>query len=214
MLKRILIVLAVAGALALTGLVTYSYLFLNKSRESALRGETAVLTSALIIRTSQGAFIDKDAPVNEEITAPYPGYRAPDFALADMSGNLVRLSELRGRPVLLNFWASWCPPCRKEMPDLQQFHRQYGEVIRLIGIDWGEDKRDVEAFLQRFGITYPNLMDQDGKVFVLYQLTGLPTSFWIDEQGIIRGLWLGAMKTEDMVAGFQKTTRALGGAGR
>lgn len=210
-LKRLLLIVIVLTVIGITGLVTYSYLFLGKKQESALRGETAVLTSALIIRTSRGVFIDKDAPVKEEISAPYPGYRAPDFALPDLNGNLVRLSDFRGKPVLLNFWATWCPPCRKEIPDLQRFHEQYGDKIVLLGIDWGEDVEEVKRFLERYRATYPQLMDKDGRFFVLYQLTGLPTSYWIDEQGIVRGIWLGAMKTEDMVAGFQKTTRALEG---
>ncbi len=123
----------------------------------------------------------------------------------------MRLSELRGKPVLLNFWATWCPPCRKEVPDLQKFHEQYGDKITLLGINFGEEAQDVRAFMKRYAATYPTLMDANGKVFVLYQLTGLPTSFWVDQQGIVRGMWLGAMKTEDMVIGFRKTTRALQG---
>ncbi len=214
MLKKLLVLLMIAGAMGMTGLVTYSYLFLNKGQESALRGETAVLTSKLIIRTSRGVFLDKYAQVNEEMAAPYPGYRAPDFALPDLNGKTVRLSELRGKPVLLNFWATWCPPCRKEIPDLQKFHEQYGDKIVLLGINWGEDTEEVKRFLKRYGATYPTLMDEKGKFFVLYQLTGLPTSFWIDEQGIIRGVWLGAMKAETMVEGFRKTTRALEGEER
>lgn len=97
------------------------------------------------------------------------------------------------------------------MPDLQKFHEQYGDKVALIGVNWGEDKREVEDFLKKFGITYLNLGDASGKVFVLYRLRGLPSSFWIDEEGIIRGIWLGAMKTEDIIAGFQKTTSLLKG---
>jgi len=135
------------------------------------------------------------------------GFRAPDFAFEDLEGRVWRLSELKGKPVLLNFWATWCPPCRKEIPDLQAFHEQYGDRIVLLGINWGEDPEDVRAFLERYGATYTNLLDRDGLFFVKYQLTGLPTSYWIDEEGIIRGMWLGAMSLEDMVEGFRKTTR-------
>lgn len=200
-------------AIGVTGLVTYSYFFLQQRAESPgelrSRGETAVQQSGLILTFSRGTFIDKKAEVNEDIVAPYPGYRAPDFAFEDLEGNLVRLSDLRGKPVLLNFWATWCPPCRKEIPDLQKFHDEYGDRIVLLGINWGEDVAEVQRFLERYGATYTNLMDKNGKFFVLYRLTGLPTSYWIDEEGIIRGMWLGAMELEDMVAGFEKTTRVF-----
>jgi len=97
------------------------------------------------------------------------------------------------------------------MPDLQQFFSSYGDRISVIGINWNDQAQTVREFLTQYGITYTNVLDTDGKVFVLYRLTGLPTSFFIDESGIIRGQWLGAMSVADMVAAFQKTTRALSG---
>lgn len=209
MLKKLMLIVIALIGIAITGLVTYSYFFLGKAPQSLgqLRKEEATFNRGqLVINFSRGQFIDKYAEVNADLAAPYPGYRAPDFAFEDLEGNVVRLSDLRGKPVLLNFWATWCPPCRKEIPELQKFHEQYGEVIVLLGIDWGEDIEEVKGFLKRYGATYTNLMDKDGEFFVAYRLTGLPTSYWIDEQGIIRGMWLGAMSLEDMVAGFEKTT--------
>lgn len=216
-LKKLLIAVVALLGFGITGLVTYSYLFWQRSPESLAElrqraEQTALDRGRMIITFSRGRFIDKDAEVNAEITAPYPGYRAPDFAFEDLEGNTVRLSELRGVPVLLNFWATWCPPCRKEIPDLQRFYEQYGDRITLLGIDWGEDVEEVKRFLERYGATYTNLLDKDGKFFVRYRLTGLPTSYWIDEEGIIRGMWLGAMELEEMVEGFRKTTRAFEGA--
>lgn len=208
-MKKLFVVAVVLLGIGITGLIVYSYLFLGEAGSLAVRGETAVNTSALILRTSRGVFLDKEAAVNADVTAPRPGYRAPDFAFENLDGKLMRLSDFRGKPVLLNFWATWCPPCRKEIPELQLFHEQYGDRIVLLGIDWGENVEDVRNFLKRYGATYINLMDKDGKFFVSYQLTGLPTSYWIDEQGIIRGMWLGAMDIEDMVTGFKKTTRAF-----
>ncbi|MFQ5795324.1 MAG: TlpA family protein disulfide reductase [Candidatus Bipolaricaulia bacterium] len=209
MIKKLLVFMVVLLGLGVTSLITYSYFFIGRNQDASIRGETAVNSSALILRTSRGIFIDKAAEVNADLVAPYPGYRAPDFAFEDLDGNLVRLSDFRGKPVLLNFWATWCPPCRKEVPDLQAFHEQYGDKIVLLGIDWGEDEAEVNRFLKRYGATYTNLLDKNGQFFVLYQLTGLPTSYWIDDQGVIRGLWLGAMSLDDMVAGFEKTTYAL-----
>jgi DsbE subfamily thiol:disulfide oxidoreductase len=208
-IKYGLLTLMVLLGLVILGLVTYSYLFVNPGQRFQLNRE--VLTSDLIAQTSNGRFLDKRAPVPADEEAPHLGYLAPDFELTGFDGRTVRLSEFRGKPVLLNFWATWCPPCRKEMPDLQSFHKQYGDKITVLGINWNDDPPEAMNFLHSFGITYQNVIDRDGKVFVSYQLTAIPTSFWIDEAGVIRGFWLGPMSTETMVQGFQKTTHALEG---
>jgi len=210
MLRKLFVLTVALFGLAITGLVVYAYFFLETGQDYSLRGETAVKSDALILRTSRGVFIDKAVELNHDSVAPFPGYRAPDFALKDLDGNLVRLSDFLGKPVLLNFWATWCPPCRKEIPDLQAFHEQYGDSVVLLGINWSEEAGDIKAFLSKYDANYTNLIDEWGKFFVLYQLTGLPTSHWIDEKGMVRGIWIGAMSVDDMVAGFEKTTSSLG----
>jgi len=209
MIKYGFITLVVLLGLAILGLVTYSYLFVDPGQRFQPNRE--VLTSDLIAQTSQGAFLDKQAQVQAHEEAPRLGYLAPDFSLPDFEGKAVQLSGFRGQPVLLNFWATWCPPCRKEMPDLERFHEQYSDKIVVLGINWNDDTQEAANSLKDYEITYKNVIDRDGKVFVSYQLTALPTSFWIDEAGVIRGFWLGPMTTETMVQGFQKTTHALEG---
>lgn len=208
-MRKLLVSVVIVFGLGMMGLITYSYLYLGKSGELSVRGESTVNISKLILNFSQGSFLDKRAKVRADVAAPLLGYLAPDFTLKDLNGRPVKLSGLRGKPVLLNFWATWCPPCRKEMPDLQKFHELYGDKITLLGIDFGESKSDVLAFLREFGITYANLLDRDGRAFVRYRLTGIPTSYWIDSKGIIRGIWEGAMSLETMVEGFKKSTNAL-----
>jgi cytochrome c biogenesis protein CcmG/thiol:disulfide interchange protein DsbE len=208
-IKYTAIALVVLLGLAILGLVTYSYLFVESAKRFPDIKE--VVTSDLIAKTSRGAFLDKQAQVRADITAPQLGYLAPDFELLDFEGRAVRLSDFRGKPVLLNFWATWCPPCRKEMPDLERFHEQYGDKIAVLGINWNDPPAEALEFLKSYEVTYPNAVDRDGKVFVGYQLVALPTSFWIDEAGVIRGYWLGPMSTDTMVQGFQKTTHALEG---
>ena len=207
---------SIAVGLVVLALVAYSYFFLNESAPLRVRGETAVSTSALILTTSQGKFLDKHAeldPTNPP--APVLGYPAPDFELPDLNGNSVRLSQFRGRPVLLNFWATWCPPCRKEMPDLQAFSQKYGDQIQALGVnlDFASEleatNTDVLAFLDEYHVTYLNLRDPVGESVSRYRLTGYPVSYWIDEAGFIRGIWLGAMKQEDIVSGFKKITDVL-----
>ncbi len=210
MAKRLFVALVVLAGLGWVGLITYSYFFYNPGPQTpgALRREDQV--NEFVLKFRQGAFLDREAELHFDEERPALGFRAPDFELQDFNGQSVKLSALRGKPVLLNFWASWCPPCRKEMPDLQEFFTQYGEKIHVIGINWNDHPTIVQEFLDQYGITYTNLLDTNGKIFVLYELTGLPTSFFIDEDGIIRGKWLGSMSVADMITAFEKTTRALG----
>jgi peroxiredoxin len=131
--------------------------------------------------------------------APKVGALAPPFELETPSGEKISLESFRGRPLILNFWATWCPPCRAEMPDLQAFyeHNQDRGVV-VIGIDQAEDAKAVDKFLSEFEprITYPILLDKDKEVSRKYRLFGLPSSFFIDRDGIIRAVWPGFMNAE------------------
>lgn len=209
MAKRLFVGVLILAGLGWLGLITYSYFFYEPglSTVEILRREDQV--NEFVLKFKQGVFLDKNAQPRSDEERPVLGFRAPDFELQDMSGQSVRLSALRGKPVLLNFWASWCPPCREELPELQEFFTQYGQMIYVIGISWNDRLENIQEFLSQYGVTYTNLLDPNGKVFVLYGLTGLPTSFFIDEVGIIRGKWLGSMSIADIVEGFRKTTRAL-----
>lgn len=209
MLKKLLV-----GALIVIGVgwgsfITYLYFFYDAGPQApgALRREDQI--NEFVLKFNQGTFLDKDAQLHREEEGPYLGFRAPDFEIEDLDGHKVRLGDLRGKPILLNFWASWCPPCRKEMPDLQQFAQEYGARIHIVGINWNDAREDVQKFLAEYAVSYLNLLDTHGKTFVRYGLTGLPTTFFIDEAGMIRGKWLSSMTKADMVTAFQKTTRAL-----
>jgi cytochrome c biogenesis protein CcmG/thiol:disulfide interchange protein DsbE len=137
------------------------------------------------------------------------GYRAPDFALRDLRGVSVRLSTLRGRPVLLNFWATWCVPCRQEMPALERAFRRYqaqghmsitGTPL-ILGIDAGaEDAATVGGFARTWGITYPLLLDPNWRVtYFDYHVAGIPTSIVVDPQGVVRSIHLGALTEPEIV---------------
>ena len=203
---------AAIGATVLAGvgvlvLVAYAYFVLDPGAKTPEVSE--VDTSEMVARSSQGQFLDKQAEVRPDQTATKLGYRAPDFTLSDFKGRDVKLSQYRGTPVLLNFWATWCAPCKAEMPALQNFHEQHGDRVAILGVNWDHELADARAFLENQGITYTNLIDRQGKIFVRYGLTALPTSFWIDERGVIMGYWNGAMDEETMLEGFQKTTDVL-----
>lgn len=127
-------------------------------------------------------------------TAPRQGFLAPDFNLATLDGSSVRLSDLRGRPVLINFWASWCGPCRQEMPHLQAaFEAHADEGLVVLGVDQLESPPTVASFVKEFGLTFLIPLDSDGKVSAAYQARGLPTSFFVDADGVIRDVFTGPM---------------------
>ncbi len=127
---------------------------------------------------------------------------APDFALYTVDGRLLRLRELRGQVILLNFWATWCPPCKAEMPDLDALQRQYGQArgFTVIGVNLEESQAVVAAFGREHDISFPLVLDADGAVTNgLYQVRGFPTSMIIDRAGNIRDVRRGQIRREAMV---------------
>jgi peroxiredoxin len=124
------------------------------------------------------------------------GQAAPDFALPTLEGETARLSDFRGRPILLNFWNSWCPPCRTEMPELQRVQETLGErvVILAVNLLYQEDNLDeVRAFVREAGISFPILLDGQGQVAGEYRVHSLPTSFFLDAEGRIYLVQVGPM---------------------
>ena len=124
-------------------------------------------------------------------TAPIEGARAPDFTLQNLDGQSASLSDLRGEVVLVNFWATWCGPCVEEMPTIEARYQQGG--FEVLAVDFDEPADLVSAFMEELGVDLPVLLDPDGVIQRLYQVRGYPTSFFIDEQGIIRILQIGPM---------------------
>jgi peroxiredoxin len=125
------------------------------------------------------------------------GEKAPDFELQMLTGEAVKLSDFRGKKVMLNFWATWCPPCKEEMPDMEKFYnKQKDEVIILaVNID---PQYNVEKFTKDMGVTFPILLDEKDRVNSMYQVLTIPTTYFIDENGIIRHKYLTAMSEEIM----------------
>jgi thiol-disulfide isomerase/thioredoxin len=128
--------------------------------------------------------------------SPEIGAMAPDFTLRDLQGKETSLRDLRGQVVLLNFWATWCGPCREEMPIIQERYNDGG--FALLAINFDESKEIVQWFIDELGIDIPVLLDPGGRVQELYRLRGYPTSFFLDPDGVIRFIHIGEMTASDL----------------
>lgn len=123
--------------------------------------------------------------------------QAADFELADLNGQKVSLGGLRGRPVVVNFWATWCGPCTHEMPFIQAVHEQWAESdLVILAVNVGENTSRVRQFIDQNQYSFTVLMDSDGQVAEKYQITGIPTTLFIDKEGIIQLMKIGAYASQ------------------
>ena len=147
-----------------------------------------------------------EAGVIDRDQRPEVGQPAPDFALANARapGSVVRLSDFRGRPVVLNWFATWCGPCRAEIPDFQAAYEALGGAVVFLGVNLEESAEDAAGMLDEFGATYPALLDAEGDVALHYRLPGMPTTFFIDADGVVRAWGAGLIVEETLVAELAK----------
>ncbi len=141
--------------------------------------------------------------------APQPAidYPAPDFTLNTLDGKTFKLSAQRGTPVVLNFWATWCGPCQDELPAVQATAARYANQVQVIGVDQAEAPAVVQAYVKEFQLTYPVVLDKDNGVANHYNVKGMPTTFFIDGNGVIRHLWMGGMNRITLAEGVTKILR-------
>ncbi len=139
-------------------------------------------------------------PPGQRPPSPQVGFPAPDFSLSNLDGQSVRLADWRGQPLVLNFWATWCPPCRAEMPALQAAAQAYGDQgVRVLGVNQAEDPNPVVGFMQTLGLDFPVLLDRDAAVSQLYRVRSLPTTFFIDREGVIREIVIGGPMSQALL---------------
>lgn len=127
------------------------------------------------------------------IQSPQVGKPAPDFALETVDGHTLRLSEQRGKPVLINFWATWCGPCLVEMPNIQKIYEKYPGQFEVLAVNADESEREVQKFAEKMNLTFPILLDPGNKVNELFHLRGYPTTFVLDADGIVQVQHIGSL---------------------
>ena len=186
----------------------------------------AVLATAVFIAVLAGAYVflrpsgdsGKDVETPTGIVNPYPntgpldpnrpteGEKAPDFALVDARdpSKVVKLSDYRGKAVILNWFASWCDPCKNEIPEFQAAQEKLGDQLVVLGVDYLEQPADAVGILDKFGATYPAVLDGAGTVARHYRVTYMPTTFFIDKDGVLRVIKTGEVHDDALVTFLSK----------
>ena len=164
------------------------------------------------VRSFERSDAVKSKQESDETIGITQGSLAPNFSLISLHGEEMNLSDFRGKHVILNFWASWCPPCRAEMPDMQAYYHNYREddnvIILAVNLTATERHLDtVRSFANEIGITFPILLDEQSEVANLYEVVAYPTSYFIDEQGTIQSKVVGPMNREYMLKQVKKMNR-------
>ena len=186
----------------------------------------AVLAAAVFIAVLAGAYVflrpsgdsGKDVETPTGIVNPYPntgpldpnrpteGEKAPDFALVDARdpSKVVKLSDYRGKAVILNWFASWCDPCKNEIPEFQAAQEKLGDQLVVLGVDYLEQPADAVGILDKFGATYPAVLDGAGTVAQHYRVSFMPTTFFIDKDGVLRVIKTGEVHDDALVTFLSK----------
>ncbi|WP_027963288.1 redoxin domain-containing protein [Halalkalibacillus halophilus] len=182
--KRI-IALGIIGVLL--GIIVYNVFFEEEAEE---------------VQEGEGVFVQPEG-MDIDMDGVDVGDQAPNFKLSTLDGNEIELNELRGKKVFINFWATWCPPCRAEMPHMQDIHEEYGDEVEILAVNAiaSETNEDnVQDFVNELDLTFPILMDETNEVNVTYQAISLPTTYFINTDGVVQiPRKVGPMSYDEMV---------------
>jgi cytochrome c biogenesis protein CcmG/thiol:disulfide interchange protein DsbE len=142
------------------------------------------------------------------IESPLIGRAAPEFQLVSLNGQTIDLATLRGHPVVLNFWASWCIPCRDEAPLLRAAQERYATVgVAFLGIVYQDSAASAQAFVDRYGVRYPSLIDPDGRSALDYGVYGIPETYFIAADGTIRAKQIGPLDATSLARQIDEALR-------
>lgn len=190
MKKKLLLVAAVVAAVALFAGAFVLYNQLKDTVQLSTLGETT----------------DTSSGTESDSASSQPQTQAPDFTVTDAQGNEVALSSYFGKPIVLNFWASWCGPCKSEMPDFEEAYQTYGDEIHFVMVNMTDGSRETQeaasSFVQQQGFTFPVLYDTQMNAATTYSVWSLPTTYFIDEEGYLVAQGRGALDRETLERGI------------
>ena len=187
-----------SGKVDFAAVIAFSQGYGTNQTQFDLNGDSAVnFRDFVIFAQFYGQTITTPPPTTDAPIGIQVGMQAPDFTLRTLTGESLNLYEQRGKPVFLNFWATWCGPCVAEMPDMQKLQQAMGDSIQIVGIDLRESRSLVLRFVTRYGYTWTFVLDSAREVGDTYEVSGIPRSFFIDATGeIVRVLRGGPQRYE------------------
>ncbi len=165
-------------------------------------GGILLIVVGLVLIAVYGFNLRFQMPGSEAITvAPLVGSQAPNFSLKGLDGNSIELADLRGKNVIINFWATWCGPCRIEMPHFQARHEKYPDDLVILAVNFDEPEKAVQAFVDELGLTFDIVLDPGAVVQTVYEIRAYPTTYFVDREGVIQKVRIGIL-TEDLLDEF------------
>ncbi|WP_301170745.1 thiol-disulfide oxidoreductase ResA [Brevibacillus nitrificans] len=173
---------------------------MNKSNRTYIRVAVLGLLLVALVFALYSSFV-------KDPNAVKVGKAAPNFSLQQLNGPDMALSDLKGKGVVLNFWGTWCEPCKKELPALQQQYDQFKDKgLVVVGVNIGESTVAVEPFVKQFGVNFPILLDSQSQITKLYRIGPIPTTFFISPDGDVEEIFIGQLN-EALIA--QKVSKIL-----
>lgn len=174
----------IVGTILLIGVIVFGLFKFGVFEKDTVKDEKPPVND-VELEEDEEELID-DVELEEDDYDIAIGKPAPDFTLMNLHGEEVSLSDYKGKIVLINFWATWCPWCLKEMPDMQKLSDENDDLV-ILAVDVREDKKAVEKYIEEGGYDFEVLLDEDGEVSMDYLVGGLPTSYFVDRDGILLG---------------------------
>ena len=194
--KKTLLILCLVLALVLIG----AGVLYNSLADDVQLGGLVTTPQETQPATEESTIPQESVPVTTGTTEP-PVNIAPDFTMLDQEGNEVTLASFFGKPIILNFWASWCGPCKMEMPELQEFYDEYGEDIHFLLVSVDDSVDTAKAFIEKEGYTFPVFFDTTSMGAYTYGASSIPLTFFIDAEGNLTAYYMGAMSKDILQQG-------------